>query len=727
MHVLKRILLEIHRRSIWQVPAMFLAGGWAVLQAIDTLIQQDLLPDWVFRAGVGMLLLALPLVLIASFARKGVRPRSRGAFTVGVLVVFIGIAITGRVVVRALDLHMPETLLARGVIEAGAPVLLADFESPADPELGAVVTRTLRIDLLRSRMIRVPERRALAAALTRMQRPDTARISAAVAKELAEREGYGAVVAGDVAQIGTSYVLTASILAGDGFEPVAAFRETARGEEDLVDAIERLSHAIRDRIGESLRTVRAGPSLAHVTTTSLAALRAYTRGAELDGAGDTRAALEQYERAVAIDTTFAMAYRKIGAMLNNQRGQGTEVRRFVRRAYELRDRLPELERQLAIGAFHERISGDIDAAFAAYAHALEIDSIDATARNNLANLLLYKGRFAEAAQLYAEPLRERPIAALWWNLARSRHRMGDFAGAIASVDSAMTALTSWMNAYYVQGELAASRGDFAAADSMLELFDVRARTPVERDNVRLLRYLLAAVRGRLREAERILDQPGAELFMANPLNVAKGRSAVLLVRGDTAAAIRVMRDALAEHRELADAVDFNAAIRILAAAGAARHAAGALDSVEARWSADELGVNGRIEREVAVGRTARVRGDVRTAAAVLEALQARCSGCRSHVAYEIARAREDMGDADGAIAWYRRSIEQPDPDRIHNTIEVPRALQRLAELYDARGDVEQAAAYYVRFIELWRNADPELQPQVRAARARLEALLAGPR
>jgi hypothetical protein len=51
--------------------------------------------------------------------------------------------------------------------------------------------------------------------------------------------------------------------------------------------------------------------------------------------------------------------------------------------------------------------------------------------------------------------------------------------------------------------------------------------------------------------------------------------------------------------------------------------------------------------------------------------------------------------------------------------------KRLGELYEARGDKARAASHYARFVELWKSADPELQPKVREVRARLARLSAG--
>lgn len=56
-----------------------------------------------------------------------------------------------------------------------------------------------------------------------------------------------------------------------------------------------------------------------------------------------------------------------------------------------------------------------------------------------------------------------------------------------------------------------------------------------------------------------------------------------------------------------------------------------------------------------------------------------------------------------------------------------RARTRLGELYEAKGDRDKAASYYSRFIALWQDADPELQPKVAEAKARLARLTADER
>jgi tetratricopeptide (TPR) repeat protein len=85
---------------------------------------------------------------------------------------------------------------------------------------------------------------------------------------------------------------------------------------------------------------------------------------------------------------------------------------------------------------------------------------------------------------------------------------------------------------------------------------------------------------------------------------------------------------------------------------------------------------------------------------------------------------DEAGVADSAIAYYEGYAHAFNNERIFwdaNTLGP--ALERLGQLYDERGDLENAAVYYARFVELWADADAELQPRVEAARARLEEIV----
>ncbi|KPK62462.1 MAG: hypothetical protein AMS21_07555, partial [Gemmatimonas sp. SG8_38_2] len=70
MSRLKRLIHEIHRRSLWQVLAIYLGACWAVLEASDQVIERYLLPEWVYPTEIIILLVTLPIVLATAFVRE---------------------------------------------------------------------------------------------------------------------------------------------------------------------------------------------------------------------------------------------------------------------------------------------------------------------------------------------------------------------------------------------------------------------------------------------------------------------------------------------------------------------------------------------------------------------------------------------------------------------------------------------------------------------------------
>jgi DNA-binding SARP family transcriptional activator len=77
------------------------------------------------------------------------------------------------------------------------------------------------------------------------------------------------------------------------------------------------------------------------------------------------------------------------------------------------------------------------------------------------------------------------------------------------------------------------------------------------------------------------------------------------------------------------------------------------------------------------------------------------------------------------LANYERYVTTPYRNRLfQDQYFLGPIHERLGQLYDERGDQEDALRNYARFVELWGEADPELQPRVRAAQARLEEILA---
>jgi tetratricopeptide (TPR) repeat protein len=99
--------------------------------------------------------------------------------------------------------------------------------------------------------------------------------------------------------------------------------------------------------------------------------------------------------------------------------------------------------------------------------------------------------------------------------------------------------------------------------------------------------------------------------------------------------------------------------------------------------------------------------------------------CRSCALPPLADAYDLAGEADSAVAVYERYLGKRyfGSEELHAALRyLPSIYERLGALYEARGEPARAIHYYGKLVELWQDADPELQPRVEAARRAIAAL-----
>jgi tetratricopeptide (TPR) repeat protein len=264
------------------------------------------------------------------------------------------------------------------------------------------VAEAVRTNLGQSRVVSIMPTAAIAAALDRMQRPRTSELTLDLAREIAQREGVKAIVDGTIRSLGGGDAISIRLVTADSARELALFQETANGPQDILQAIDKLTRRLREKIGESLKDVRVSPPLEQVTTPSLEALRIYAEAARsIDMGGNPLAASERLREAVRIDSTFAMAWRKLGVALSNSGLPRVQVDSALANAYRFRDRLTERERLLAEGTyFHLGPGRDRRLAIRAYEALLALDPTETAAANNLANILSGRRQLVRAESLY---------------------------------------------------------------------------------------------------------------------------------------------------------------------------------------------------------------------------------------------------------------------------------------------------------------------------------------
>jgi tetratricopeptide (TPR) repeat protein len=90
----------------------------------------------------------------------------------------------------------------------------------------------------------------------------------------------------------------------------------------------------------------------------------------------------------------------------------------------------------------------------------------------------------------------------------------------------------------------------------------------------------------------------------------------------------------------------------------------------------------------------------------------------------MAQAHDLAGHADSAIVYFERFAAVKDPNMSEDSQWLAGSYKRLGELYEAKGDRDKAIASFEKFVEMWKDAEPELQPRVAEVRERLKKLRA---
>jgi tetratricopeptide (TPR) repeat protein len=640
-------------------------------------------------------------------------------------------AVAGYFVMWSTGIGPVGSLAAQGLISDGDRVVLADFDNATpDSLLSSVVTEALRIDLATSEAITLVEPDAVRQVLARMQRDPNQPLTGELAREVAVRDGMKAVLEGDVGAAGTGYILSATLRAAGSGETLASFRRTAESSEGVIEAIDKLSQDIREKTGESLRTIKRGAPLEEVTTTSLEALRKFTEAEDRFNAGDEAGSLALLEEAIALDSTFSMAHRKIAITLRNLGIEREREIEALTAAYRYRDRLTERERLITEATYHNGITGDRDAIIRAYEGVLRIAPDDAAALNNLANAYMTLDEFDRAAALYERAVNGPGTSnTAHSNLVRARLLQGDLEGARGALaafadshpgDPNIAERGFWVHAW---------AGEWAEAEAAIAHWDAAPEIPfVYRVNAHEYRAQLATARGRIVEGRREIDQARrlaqAEFGPAEAWFYSLYPGYLELVIGNAGRAREIIDEV--EARGLFDEIplaarDYSLAVVFHNLVGNEAAARTYLRRWEQEVPPELEGRYAEAERALLASMVGGPGADPDRTLAAVESYRAhlRCQRCyrtEEAVALEAAGRTREARDA------YLRIATELETNFTVSLLERAEAWERVGLLSEEIGDAATALEGYRHFVEQWSDAAPELQPRVRAARERMAAL-----
>jgi eukaryotic-like serine/threonine-protein kinase len=193
------------------------------------------------------------------------------------------------------------------------------------------------------------------------QKPDV-KLTPGIARDLCQRTGSAAVLDGTIAQIGTQYLLTIKAVNCASGESLASTEAQASDKDHVLEALGKTATEIRNKLGESLSTVRKFDTpLVQATTPSLEALKAASSGNRVLYASGSAAAIPFFKRAIELDPNFAVAYAWAGRMYADI-GESGKAAEYIRKAYELRNRTSEPENYFISANFHVVVTGNMEKA-----------------------------------------------------------------------------------------------------------------------------------------------------------------------------------------------------------------------------------------------------------------------------------------------------------------------------------------------------------------------------
>ena len=288
-------------------------------------------------------------------------------------------------------------------------IVLGDFaNSTGDAVFDDTLKTALNISLRQSPFLNVLPDGQVTDTLHLMTRPAGTKLTPEVARELCQRAGSKAYIAGAIGSLGSEYVLQLKAVNCLNGDTLAAEQMIAASKEKVLEALGEAASKVRGELGESLATVQKfDVRLDDATTPSLEALQAYSIGENEDRLKGPAAALPHHQRAIELDGKFAMAYWSEGYDYSNL-AEEERAREYFTKAFQLRERASERERQSITADYYRIVTGEQDKAAQTYQQTIASYPHRAGAYGNLGLVYGTKGQYEKAVEVTRQGLNLLP-------------------------------------------------------------------------------------------------------------------------------------------------------------------------------------------------------------------------------------------------------------------------------------------------------------------------------
>jgi DNA-binding winged helix-turn-helix (wHTH) protein/Flp pilus assembly protein TadD len=321
-------------------------------------------------------------------------------------------------------------------------VVLAEFtNSTGDAVFDGTLRQGLEMQLQQSPFLRLVSEDRLEQTLRLMTKPPNSRLTPGLAHDLCQRLGGKAYIDGSISNLGNDYVIGLKAVSCATGDSLAQEQVQALGKEKVLDSLSKAAARLRGKLGESLRSIQNFETpLPQATTTSLEALQTFSVGKKALSNGDYAASVLSFQRAIALDSDFALAYAGLAASYTNL-GESRLSTANAKKAYELRERTSEREKLELESTYAWQITGDLEKTLAVNELLVHSYPRDSDAHFNLGNIYDNLGQYEKGLAEARESLRLEPDSQLSYGyLAYSYIALNRFSEA---QDAANEALAKW--------------------------------------------------------------------------------------------------------------------------------------------------------------------------------------------------------------------------------------------------------------------------------------------
>ena len=256
-------------------------------------------------------------------------------------------------------------------------------------------------DLSQSKYIDVLSGDRLFEILKEMNLLDATNYTSKDLKEVASQGGATHILTGILTKSGNSYRINATLQAADTMDTIGSEKVEGTGEDSFYSMVDELTRRIKSnfRLSQEQIADDIDREAGTILTPSPEAYKYYSEGRKHHLNGDYLRSIQLMERAIELDPEFAMAYRSMGLSYGSRRFYA-EGKKYIQKAVELSERLPERERYIILGDYYRTSENTYDKAMEAYKRLLELYPDDKTGNHYLAVLYEYIEEWDKALEKY---------------------------------------------------------------------------------------------------------------------------------------------------------------------------------------------------------------------------------------------------------------------------------------------------------------------------------------